>query len=135
MSTKAERRAAARAAATVATIVTSEQAATESTPAAAPAALEPPVAMQPVHVATAVHPLQQVVGLGKVYNVRPATQNDNVRSWQAICSFLAANGGSATVAQLTAHLQKEFNHANMVGYCVRRGYLAPVQQGASTPSP
>lgn len=76
------------------------------------------------------HVSQQVVGLGKPYNVRAGTQFNNVRSWQAVVAFLQANGGQCTVAQLAAHLAQLHNHANFAGYCVRRGYLAPVQATA-----
>lgn len=87
-----------------------------------------PVAVMPAPQApAALHPSQQTVTLGKPYNVRAGTQFDNVASWQATCVFIAGKGGSCTVAELAAHLKEIRNHANFAGYCVRRGYLVPVQ--------
>jgi hypothetical protein len=60
--------------------------------------------------------------LGKAYNVRPNTAQDNARSWQAIQQCIAANGGQATRAQLHAAVQ-QFNHVPMVGYAIRRQWL------------
>lgn len=102
---------------------------------ASPAWANTPIGAASLAVAAqqaAVHPTQQVVGLGKPYNVRAGTAFNNVRSWQLVQAYLAANGGAATVGQIAAHLQAQVNHANFAGYCVRRGYLAPVQPVAPT---
>lgn len=90
------------------------------------------VAVMPIAKGAALHPSQQTVTLGKPYNVRAGTQFDNVASWQATCAFIAGKGGSCTVAELAAHLKEIRNHANFAGYCVRRGYLVPVQPVAAT---
>jgi hypothetical protein len=70
--------------------------------------------------------LQQVFTLGKPYNVRPNTAQNNAASWAAITAALQANGGKATRAELLAAMQP-LNHAPMVGYAIRRGWLAPAQ--------
>lgn len=104
--------------------------------AAAAAAAQPaPVAAAPV-AATTNPLLAQVFTLqgAKAYNVRPNTGQDNARSWQAIQQCIQANGGQATRAQLNAAVAP-FNHLPMVGYCIRRGWVVPVQaQPAAAPT-
>lgn len=68
--------------------------------------------------------LAQPYKLGKPYNVRPNTAQDNAASWQLITACIAANGGTATRAQLLAAMAPR-NHAPMVGYAIRRGWLTP----------
>ena len=91
-------------------------------PKAAPAATPAPAAT----AAPANSLLAQAYTLGKPYNVRPNTAQNNAASWQALQACIAANGGTATRAQLLAAMQP-LNHAPMVGYAIRRGWLAPAQ--------
>jgi hypothetical protein len=91
-------------------------------PAQAPAT---PANATPVNSALAV-----VYKAGKVYNVRPGTAQANDRTWQALQAVLQANGGQATRAQLQA-AAAPYNHVPFVGYCIRRGWLAPVGAQAS----
>lgn len=60
---------------------------------------------------------------GKPYNVRPNSSRDNAATWDLITKALAANEGVATRAQLQEAV-KERNHVDMVGYAIRRGWLA-----------
>jgi hypothetical protein len=85
-----------------------------------------PATTQAAGPSTTNNLLQQVYTLGKPYNVRPNTAQNNAASWQAITAALQANGGTATRAQLLAAMQP-LNHAPMVGYAIRRGWLAPAQ--------
>lgn len=88
-----------------------------------------PVAATPVNSALAV-----VYAAGKPYNVRTGTAQANDRSWQAIQAVLAEKGGQATRGDIQAAVAP-FNHVPFVGYCIRRGWLAPVQAPApSTPA-
>jgi hypothetical protein len=68
---------------------------------------------------------------GKPYNVRQGTAQANDRSWQAIQAVLQAAGGAATRAEIVAAVTP-YNHVPFVGYCIRRGWLTPVAQAAST---
>lgn len=61
----------------------------------------------------------------KAYNVRPNTAQDNAASWELIKACIAKNNGSATRAQLLEAV-KDRNHAPMIGYCIRRGWIVPV---------
>lgn len=91
---------------------TTTQAAQATTQATATAA--------PVNAALAV-----VYAAGKPYNVRQGTAQANDRTWQALQAVLQANAGQATRQQLQA-AAAPFNHVPFVGYCIRRGWLAPV---------
>ena len=88
----------------------------------APAAPAAPAA--PVAPSTSNALLAAVYKVGKPYNVRPNTAQNNAASWQVLLNTITANGGSATRAQLVAALAP-LNHAPMVGYAIRRGWLAP----------
>ncbi len=70
-------------------------------------------------VNAAMHVIYKV---GKPYNVRPGTQQDNARSWAKVQECLNANNGQATREQLTAAVTP-FNHAPFVAYAIRRGWL------------
>ena len=72
--------------------------------------------------ATTNAPATVLYTAGKPYNVRPNTARNNAAVWQAIQAALAANGGTATMAQLTAACQPH-NNTPFVGYCLRRGWL------------
>ena len=98
---------------------------TQTTTAPAPATTAP-VTAAPVNSALAV-----VYGAGKPYNVRQGTAQANDRSWQAIQAVLQANNGQATRAEIQAAVAA-FNHVPFVGYCIRRGWLTPVQAAPST---
>lgn len=86
--------------------------ATTTTPATAPSAA-------PTNAALAV-----VYKVGKAYNVRPGTAQDNARSWAAVQAVLAEKGGAATRGDIVTAVQ-QFNHAPFVGYAIRRGWLVP----------
>lgn len=98
---------------------------TENTQAP-PAATQAPVSAAPVNAALAV-----VYKAGKPYNVRQGTAQANDRSWQAIQAVLAAQGGQATRAEIQAAVA-QYNHGPFVGYCIRRGWLAPVVAAPAT---
>jgi hypothetical protein len=70
---------------------------------------------------------------GKPYNVRQGTARNNAAAWQAVQAALAANGGTATVAQLQAALQP-LNNTPFVQYLVRRAWLVPVKAPAPAAS-
>lgn len=78
--------------------------------------------------ATQANPQSQLLQLGKPYNVRSGTAYNNHASWQVVVAYLQQNGGQVTLAALQQHLQATRNHYGFAGYCLRRGYLAPVQQ-------
>jgi hypothetical protein len=90
--------------------------------AAAPQAAPAPT---PVVAANPITNTLYTLQGAKAYNVRPNTAQNNAQSWQAIQACIQANGGQATHAQLLAAVSP-FNHAPMVGYCIRRGWVAPV---------
>lgn len=94
-------------------------------PAAPAAAPQAPATAAPTNAALAV-----VYKAGKAYNVRAGTAQANDRTWQALQAVLAEKGGQATRADLQA-AAAPFNHVPFVGYCIRRGWLAPVTQATS----
>lgn len=73
--------------------------------------------------------LAVVYKAGKPYNVRAGTAQANDRTWQALQAVLQAGNGQATRADLQA-AAAPFNHVPFVGYCIRRGWLAPVASTA-----
>lgn len=85
-----------------------------------------PASAAPVNSALAV-----AYKAGKPYNVRQGTAQANDRSWQAIQAALQAGNGQATRAEIQAAVAP-YNHVPFVAYCIRRGWLTPVQQVAST---
>lgn len=108
-----------------------KQQATQAAPAATQATqTQAPAATTAAPVNTA---LSVVYAVGKAYNVRPGTAQDNARSWAAIQGVLQAKGGQATRADLVAAVTP-FNHAPFVQYAIRRGYLVVAQATAPAPS-
>lgn len=103
---------------------------TPAAPAATPAAPVATPAAAPAPTTNAL--LAQAYGLGKAYNVRPNTAQDNALSWQLLTQCIQSNGGSATRQQLEQAVADR-NHKPMVGYAIRRGWLAPV--APTTPAP
>lgn len=92
---------------------------------AAAAALQAAPALAPVVAANPITNTLYTLQGAKAYNVRPNTAQNNAATWEAITAAFAANGGQLTHAQLLAAVAP-FNHAPMVGYCIRRGWVAPV---------
>lgn len=67
----------------------------------------------------------QVYALGKPYNVRPNTVQDNAASWALVTAQLQ-KAGPQTAAQLV-ELVGTRNHKSFVGYAIKRGWLAPAK--------
>ena len=59
--------------------------------------------------------------VGAKYNPNSSTAQDNAASWAAIKDLVGTKG--ATYGDLQKALKEKYNHAPMVGYCVRRGWL------------
>lgn len=63
-----------------------------------------------------------VTKAGLNYNPKATTAQNNHASWATIKTALKSK--PQTYGQLMAIVAKKHNHAPMVGYCVRRGWLA-----------
>jgi len=67
-----------------------------------------------------------VYKLGKPYNVRPNTAMDNAATWQLVQQAVAQAGGTISQPALVEVL-KTRNHAGMLPYALRRGWLQTVK--------
>jgi len=97
---------------------------------AQPAQATPPAPATPVSAAPTNAALAVVYTVGKAYNVRNGTAQDNARSWDALQKVLTAGNGQATRADLEAAVTP-FNHKPFVQYAIRRGWLAEVKATAA----
>lgn len=92
-----------------------------NTPAKGTTAPAAPAAAAPQGTVNAL--LAQPLKVGKAYNVRPNTAQDNAATWQAICAALQAAPGNTLTRQQLHEVAAQRNHVPFVGYCMRRGYL------------
>ena len=61
---------------------------------------------------------------GAAYNPSASSAQGNAASWATVQAYFAANK-VVQFGKLQAHLKAQHNHANYVGYNIRRGKLAP----------
>ena len=59
--------------------------------------------------------------LGKSYRPAANTLNDTQTTWESVQALLST--GAVTRGELTNHLKEKHNHADFVGYAIRRGWL------------
>lgn len=77
-------------------------------------------------------PLYVLTAAGKRYTPKAKTRFGHHTNWQAITACLQANKGAATLQQLQGlkaglPAAVQANHYPYIGYCIRRGWLAPAQ--------